>query len=129
MMSFLNPNKLAFPPHEFRIYADDRAQQWAVVDEEDYHWAIAWRWHINKEHPTRNGAKRYLCRNQSNARRHRPKLYLHVEIMRRRGIPMPTEAHNLVDHINGNELDCRRANLRWATHSMNNKNVKRRKRK
>lgn len=110
-------------PHEFRIYGDDRAHEFCVVDEVDYHWAIRWRWHVNKPHPKRNGKKRYFCRNQSNAARYLPTLYLHVEIMKRTGIVPTSDLHFLVDHADGDELNCRRANLRWATRSFNNRNI------
>lgn len=120
---FFDPRLWVKENHEFRIYGDDNASCWAIVDEEDYHWAIQWRWHINKPHPTRNGKKLYMRRALANHRRYIPPLYLHVEIHKRSGIIQPSPLHILVDHIDGNELDCRRRNLRWATHSMNRRNI------
>jgi hypothetical protein len=43
--------------------------------------------------------------------------------MLRSGVPQPSAEHHIPDHINGKEWDCRRENLRWATHSMNNANL------
>jgi hypothetical protein len=111
------------PPHEHRIYGDDQLNQWAVVDDHDYSWAVTWRWCINKPHPRRNGKKLYLYRNQSNGRRYAPTLYLHVEIMKRTGVEPPSPLHRLVDHRDGNSLNCRRSNLRWATPVMNRANI------
>ncbi len=109
-------------PHKFRIYSDDSAQTWAVVDEVDYHWLIQWRWHINEPHHTRKGTKRYF-RTHAGWRTMGSR-YLHVEVMKRTGIIPPSELHTLVNHIDGNEWNCLRINLEWATPSMNNKNVK-----
>lgn len=118
-----NPSNWAiFQQHEYRIYADDNAFRWAVVDEEDYQWAIKWRWHINKPHPTRNGKKEYFCRNPGSGGRYKPKLFLHVEIMKRTGILPPSKLHKVVDHLDGNECNCRRSNLIWATILQNNRN-------
>lgn len=124
VVDFFNPNFWIKELHEFRIYGDDNAFHWAIVDEEDYHWAIKWRWHINKPHPTRNGKKLYMRRVLSNSKRYIPPLYLHVEIHKRTGIIQPSPLHTFVDHIDGNELNCLRSNLRWVTPQMNRQNAR-----
>lgn len=103
------------PAHELRVYADDRASLWAVVDDVDYQWAIQWLWNPKASHGTF-----YLKRNVGTAR---TPLYLHVAIMNR-VCPPPSIQHRKVDHRNGNTLDCRRHNLRWATDAMNARNIK-----
>jgi hypothetical protein len=108
--------------HEHRIYADDTLLVYAIVDAEDYPWACRWKWHINKPHFNRHGQKKYLCRSVGWGKNYRPKLYLHVEIMKRTGITPPTPAHTLVDHLDGDEFNCQRGNLVWATHGENNHN-------
>ncbi len=111
-----HPDDPTSEPYEFRIYGDDNAQTWAVVDQIDYQWAIKRRWHINKPHPRRNGTKQYfVCTNSKGGQYRGPKSYLHVEIMKRTGIPSPDQDHTLVGHIDDDEWNCRRKNLDWMT--------------
>lgn len=106
-------------PHECRIYGDDHANIWALVDAVDYQWAIKWLW---RPKLSRGGRKVYLYRTACGNGLRRS-AYLHVEIMRRTEIIPPSKFHTITDHRNGNSLDCRRANLRWATPSMNRRNL------
>lgn len=109
------------PPHEHRIYGDANAQTWVVVDAVDYQWAIQWRWHFNTQRGARLGKKEYMVRQPSNGRRFVPKIFLHVEILKRSKKRKPSPLHKIADHKDGKERNCRRSNLRWATISMNNK--------
>jgi len=106
--------------HEHRIYGNDQASIWAIVDEEDYHWFVQWRWTAKV---SRGGKKIYLFRPAYAGGARRRSIYLHVEIMKRTGIEPPSAVHGITDHRNGNSLDCRRRNLRWATRSMNRRNI------
>lgn len=123
MEDFDDPNTWAELPATRNVYLDDRAQEFVVVDAEDFHFAIQWKWCLNKPHSTRNGRKRYARRSQACGGNYKPPLYLHVEIMKRTGIMQPSPNHTIVDHIDGNEFNARRSNLRWATPSMNRKNL------
>lgn len=129
----LEANPIAL--HEHRIYGDDRASIWAMVDEEDYQWALRWLWSPKW---SKNKKNVYLRRNvqtthgeadrdqQTGKRvqiRTQQTLFLHIAIMRRTGIEPPSPLHIIVDHRNSDGLDCRRRNLRWATHSMNSLNI------
>lgn len=118
-----DPNLLDLSPPERRIYGDNNAQTWHVVDEEDYWYFSRWRWTPKFSHW---GDKYYLRRAVSiheDGRRVRTiTLYLHIEIMRRTGIKQPTPAHCIVDHRDGDTTLCRRGNLRWATHRLNSLN-------
>ncbi len=91
---------------------------------------MQWRWSPKW---SRGGTKVYLRRvahlttqpdEYVDGRRIRYRLqqtvWLHREILLRKGDLPPSPAHIIADHENGDELDCRRSNLRWATHEMNN---------
>jgi hypothetical protein len=151
VLDFLNPTTWPLsPPHEFRIYGDDNAQTYVIVDEEDYQFLIQWKW--SWDNPgIRNGKPRREPRLRRNfqttlerkeynvggyyvnpitgneVRLRHPRVqqtvWLHVVVMLRTGIAPPSEHHHLVDHRSSNHLDCRRSNLRWATGSMNAKNL------
>ena len=110
-------------PHEYRIYLDDRAIHYAIVDEEDWHYFSQWLW-VPKI--SRGGWKMYARRAKAiwedGVKLKTTSLYLHVEIMKRME-PPPTVFHTMVDHKNGDSLNCRRKNLRWATPRMNRMNI------
>jgi hypothetical protein len=88
------------------------------VSEEDYQFLVRWTWGLQVDNRGKNYVRRYICKQN---------VYLHRVIMRR-VCPSPSEAHRYVDHINGDGLDNRRENLRWATASENAKNTARLKR-
>ena len=115
--------------HECRIYLDDNATNYVILDEVDYLWAIQWRWNLLRYHSGGRAEKWYARRAISlyndGVRCGTQTVLLHIEIMKRTGIEPPTPAHTLVDHLNDKSLDCRRVNLQWATHAMNNRRKRR----
>jgi len=87
-----------------------------TVDEIDYPFLAKHLWTVSNSR-----SKRYAMRNVGPAH-DRKMLYMHKLVLYRMGLP-PSDKHVVGDHINGNGLDNRRCNLRWATISENNKNV------
>lgn len=81
--------------------------KFALVDDEDYDFLMQWKWHIV--------AKGYASRTERNS--------VNRAIRMHRAILDAREGQE-VDHINGNRLDNRRANLRIATSSQNAMNRK-----
>lgn len=98
-----------------RIILSTKRHLWCLVDSEDYDWVMQWNWnyawHVNS--PWKLYAKR-------NVGPYRTPLYLHRALMlrtpSRKNVPM------VVDHFNGQSLDNRRQNLRWASYSENSLN-------
>ena len=139
VVDFLDPNTWVKEDYEFRIYGDDYENIFAVVDEIDYHYLIQWRWKpsYSRVHKGTKKPKIYLCRaapeiigpdiyidGKRTQQRIVRSLYLHTVVMNRTNIPKPkTNKTIIVDHANGDGLNCRRNNLRYATVSFNNKNL------
>ncbi|KQW22134.1 hypothetical protein ASC80_01685 [Afipia sp. Root123D2] len=97
---------------------------WCLVDAIDYPWLAANTWNVSYGSRTRWQlyAKRNIGRDRATVRMHR-------EIMMRAEPLSIEEAATLhVDHINGQTLDNRRVNLRWATRSENARNTRPRER-
>jgi hypothetical protein len=121
MVDPFDPNNWQPDTHEYRIYGDDMAQTWAVLDEVDYLWAVRWRWNWSRK---RNGLylRRAITLYEKGQRTTTQTLYLHTEIMKRSDIEPKSSKHCIVDHRNGDTTDNRRLNLRWTNHSQNAKN-------
>lgn len=84
---------------------------WCLVDADDYDWLLQWRWNCGSHY--RAPSKWYAKRNVGSER---STIYLH-RVLLARFDPRPFDfmaAHH-GDHVNGQSLDDRRENLRWAT--------------
>ena len=83
----------------------------ALVDDDDFIWASAHAWHLGGGH----ASARYAARTVRLEGRRTTTRYLHREIAR-------PGAGLMVDHVNGDALDNRRANLRVVTDTQNKQN-------
>jgi hypothetical protein len=87
----------------------------ALIDDEDFPRVSAYKWHTASSYGKRyavrkqyiKGGKGYLSK----------QIFLHLFIM-------PAPEGMTIDHINGNSLDNRKANLRPASHLNNSRNAK-----
>lgn len=88
----------------------------ALVSPEDAD-LLDFNWSRKRQSLGRVGyARRHLKCVTSNGRRKQIYIVLHREVGQRMGID------GLVDHINGDTMDCRRGNLRKASHTQNMRN-------
>lgn len=98
-----------------RIWLSSREPIWTLVDAVDFDWLSANVWNIWHAGNGRGDswmkyAKRNVGRERSTVRMHRE-----IMIAADPGRDDAFLAAHFVDHVNGQTLDNRRANLRWAT--------------
>ena len=87
----------------------------AIVDDEDYERFSSFKWKADVRKSGAVYAKRFEEK-MVNGVRFRKSFYLHREIIGSNG------RHSLVDHGDGNTLDCRKKNLRACNHAENLRN-------
>ena len=98
---------------EILLYARDGSVRARVlVDELDFDALSAYRWHLD--------SKGYVYRHDWHGNRDRP-VRLHRQIM-----GLATGDPGIVDHVSGDKLDNRRANLRVGTQALNQQNRRKR---
>lgn len=85
----------------------------ALVDDADYALVSRYRWHTTRTHGRGRRIARLYARYHDNAN--------HCFILLHR-LVLNAPPGVMVDHINGDGLDCRRSNLRFCTRSQNGQN-------
>lgn len=128
-----NPTTWLLEEYEYRIYGNTQLTMWAVVDREDYAWASQWCWSplrsrgkadkfylrrtitipIGKDWTCEHTGKRMQNRRTEN-------LFLHTAVMERMGVKPPSKKHTIIGHLDDDQFNCRRSNLKWLTVSENN---------
>lgn len=110
--------------HPNKIWLDVDAGIYAVVSDEDYAWALLFKWQITWD---RHKRKAYATRStwEGGRKGRRIKVYLHKAVLKRSMKLPPSHKHTMGDHGDGDSLNCQRDNLEWATASMNRRTAKR----
>lgn len=88
-----------------------RSQYETQVSEEDYQFLLGFKWTFARSH--KGGELIYARRSVREGSYNRTILMHHV-VMERAGLVRPSDKHT-ADHWDGNSLNNRRDNLRWAT--------------
>lgn len=98
-----------------RIWLSQREPIWTLVDAVDYAWLSANVWNV--WHAGSNRGDSWMLYAKRNVGPTRSTVRMHREIMIAAdpGRDDAFLAAHVVDHINGQTLDNRRCNLRWAT--------------
>lgn len=119
MIDFFDPRTWREEPHERRIYDTD-VDTYAVVDEEDYFFLSRWLWCAKRDRCGKIYMRRAIGHNRNGVRLRTHTLYLHQAVMERKGTLPLSKKHTIIDHRDGDSLNCRRENLRWVTSRENN---------
>lgn len=92
--------------------------KYAIVDDEDFEYLNQWKWYYRRNHKKDDG---YAIRGKwNNNKQNMDNIRMHRVIL---GAPK----NKKIDHVNGNSLDNRKSNLRYATNTQNIQNSKIRK--
>ena len=83
--------------------------KFALVDDDVYEWASKSKWYAQRNKNT------FYARRNEGVSPFQSAVFLHREIMQ----PDPG---TIIDHVNGNGLDCRRGNMRTADNAENTRN-------
>lgn len=100
-------------------YADNR---YALVDDQDYEYLSQFTWNFKKE---ANQPYGYAGTNYNTGKRLTNGRFKYLN-KKMHQLILPLKAGFVTDHRNGNTLDNRRANLRYATKAQNKRNERKR---
>ena len=93
----------------------------ALIDDEDKD-LIGLGWYAHRDNRNKDY---YAAHRGTLGAGQRFRLWLHREVAKAMGLDWDeNDRHTVIDHINQDKLDCRRANLRVATRSQNEINKK-----
>jgi hypothetical protein len=95
-----------------RVWLSSRKPVWTLVDVEDFDWLMQWQWNV--WHGGRGKEWQHYAKRNTGVRRDTVRMHRELQIRNDPRDDAFVAAH-VVDHINGQTLDNRRANRRWST--------------
>jgi hypothetical protein len=108
-MTCQHPVRAGVPQDDGTVLVPLSQGAFAIIDADDADYVLAYNWTLRIQK-----TRRYAIRALPGGRKN---VFLHVDLIG----PLPDGVE--VDHINGDGLDCRRENMRTATHSQNMHNA------
>lgn len=95
-----------------------------AVDSVDLRWLLDHKWAVKRSRAKKDGSERkaYAYRIGRDERGVRTSLWLHKEVCKKAN-GKATRVRTIADHKNGDSLNCRRDNLRWASPKENRANI------
>lgn len=126
MYLFADHEHLWGPAPAYEQPAVSLSDRWclqALISDEDVEWAAQWKWSYKWAAGAKCNKIGKLYARRGITMPEVKTFWLHREVCWRAYGPPPSKKHTMADHLNGDSLDCRRENLRWATPSMNRKNL------
>jgi len=102
-----------------RIWLSSREPVWTLVDADDFDWLMQWQWNV--WHAGRNRHDSWMLYAKRNVGPSRSTLRMHRELSIKDDPDLDETylRNHVVDHVNGQTLDNRKANRRWLTKPAN----------
>lgn len=101
-----------------RIWLSSREPIWTLVDADEYEWLSRWQWNVWHAGNGRHDSWMKYAKRNTGERRDTVRMHRDLQI---RSNPPPEQeyekflAQHVVDHVNGQTLDNRKANRKWVS--------------
>ncbi|WBL75623.1 HNH endonuclease [Bradyrhizobium xenonodulans] len=98
-----------------RIWLSSREPVWTLVDADDVTWLMQWHWNVWHAGKNRGDSWMLYAKRNTGVRRDTLRMHRELSIKDEPSLDEAFLRAHVVDHINGQTLDNRKANRRWLT--------------